>query len=571
MDCSALRFFGFKSCAHEDVVAFLFVEALADLADRLLHLAAGSGSGLSGQRRQPGENEGMTGTVKKSSYFDARHGALEGPMPHEDLLSLSREIDALIAGVADDASEMVASWRPWLDGSDYAGSAANLAQYLALRHRDLRDLQARLMAAGLSSLGRSESRVMPTLTAIQRMLMLACGHQPPALPPETDEFFAGQRRIVARANAVLGTNGAESPVRLMVTLPSSAAEDANLALQLANLGVEAVRINCAHDDTAAWSAMVRHVRAAGSATGRGMRVVMDLPGPKIRTGKLHEKSETPRLHVGDQLAILRRNRHSKVPHDLPAIECELDAALDATRVGHRIQIDDGKLSTRVAAVEPWGVLLRIEAGPDEKGYRLKPEKGINFPDAELAIPALTDDDRAILPFVAQHADAVDFSFVQTTQDVADLQSALAGVRPDDWRDLGLILKIETRLALKNLPSLIVAAASLQPTAVMIARGDLAVEVGFARVAEMQEEILWLCEAAQIPVVWATQVMESYLKTGVPSRGEMTDAAMAARAECVMLNKGPFLLDGIRMLDGLHLRMGEHLSKKAHLLRPLRAW
>jgi pyruvate kinase len=357
----------------------------------------------------------------------------------------------------------------------------------------------------------------------------------------------------------------------MVTLPSGAAEDANLALQLANLGVEAVRINCAHDDTAAWSAMVRHVRAAGSATGRGMRVVMDLPGPKIRTGKLHEKRETPRLHVGDQLAILRRNRHSKVPHDLPAIECELDAALDATRVGHRVQIDDGKLSTRVAAVEPWGVLLRIEAGPDEKGYRLKPEKGINFPDAELAIPALTDDDRAILPFVAQHADAVDFSFVQTTQDVADLQSALAGVRPDDWRDLGLILKIETRLALKNLPSMIVAAASLQPTAVMIARGDLAVEVGFARVAEMQEEILWLCEAAQIPVVWATQVMESYLKTGVPSRGEMTDAAMAARAECVMLNKGPFLLDGIRMLDGLHLRMGEHLSKKAHLLRPLRAW
>jgi pyruvate kinase len=119
------------------------------------------------------------------------------------------------------------------------------------------------MAAGLSSLGRSESRVMPTLTAIQRMLMLACGHQPPALPPETDEFFAGQRRIVTRANAVLGTNGAESPVRLMVTLPSSAAEDANLALQLANLGVEAVRINCAHDDAAAWSAMVRHVRAAG--------------------------------------------------------------------------------------------------------------------------------------------------------------------------------------------------------------------------------------------------------------------------------------------------------------------
>lgn len=492
-------------------------------------------------------------------------------MNHHDLLSLSHEIEALIAGVADDAADRLASWRPWLDGSDYAASATNLAQYLALRRRDLRELQARLMAAGLSSLGRSESRVMPTLHAIRRVLSLACGGQPQDLPPATEEFFAGQSLIVTRANTVLGQCGAESPVRLMVTLPSGAAEDTDLALQLARLGVEAVRINCAHDDTVAWSAMIKHVRAAGAATGRHMRVAMDLPGPKIRTGKLRRSNETPRLHVGDQLAISRRKRLSEVPRALPAIECELDAALDATRVDHRVHIDDGKLSTRVVAVEPWGVLIKIEAGPDEKGYKLKPEKGINFPDAELAIPALTDDDRAILPFVAQNADAIDFSFVQTPQDVADLQSALADVRPDDWRDLGLILKIETRLALKNLPSLIVAAAARQPTAVMIARGDLAVEVGFARVAEMQEETLWLCEAAQIPVVWATQVMESYLKTGVPSRGEMTDAAMAARAECVMLNKGPFLLAGIRMLDGLHLRMGEHLSKKAHLLRPLRTW
>ncbi len=106
---------------------------------------------------------------------------------------------------------------------------------------------------------------------------------------------------------------------------------------------------------------------------------------------------------------------------------------------------------------------------------------------------------------------------------------------------------------------------------MIARGDLAVEIGFARVAEMQEEILWLCEAAQVPVIWATQVMESFLKTGVPSRGEMTDAAMASRAECVMLNKGPHLFDGIAMLDRLHDRMGGHLTKKAHMLRALTSW
>ena len=135
------------------------------------------------------------------------------------------------------------------------------------------------------------------------------------------------------------------------------------------------------------------------------------------------------------------------------------------------------------------------------------------------MPALTDDDRPILPFVAQHADAVDFSFVQTPQDLADRRSALAEGRPNDWRDLGLIMKIETRLAPKNLPSLIVAAAARQPTAVMIARGDLAVELGFVRVAEIQERTLWTCEAAHVPVVWATQVIESYLKPALPHAGK----------------------------------------------------
>ncbi len=90
----------------------------------------------------------------------------------------------------------------------------------------------------------------------------------------------------------------------------------------------------------------------------------------------------------------------------------------------------------------------------------------------------------------------------------------------------------------NLPEIIVQAARWQPFGVMIARGDLALGIGFARLAEMQEELLWLCEAAHVPVVWATEVLENLRKTGMFARGEMTDAAMVARAECVMLNKGP---------------------------------
>ncbi len=104
---------------------------------------------------------------------------------------------------------------------------------------------------------------------------------------------------------------------------------------------------------------------------------------------------------------------------------------------------------------------------------------------------------------------------------------------------GLIAKVETSLAVANLPELIVQGAGRQPLAIMIARGDLAVEVGSRRMAEIQEELLWLCEAAHVPVIWATQVLDNFVKKGARHRAELTDAAMAERAECVMLNKGPY--------------------------------
>lgn len=104
--------------------------------------------------------------------------------------------------------------------------------------------------------------------------------------------------------------------------------------------------------------------------------------------------------------------------------------------------------------------------------------------------------------------------------------------------------------------------------VMIARGDLAVESGFERLAEVQEEMLWVCEAAHVPVVWATQVLESLAQDGRPSRAEITDAAMGDRAECVMLNKGPHVVDAVRVLDDILKRMQAHQSKKQAMLRML---
>ena len=181
------------------------------------------------------------------------------------------------------------------------------------------------------------------------------------------------------------------------------------------------------------------------------------------------------------------------------------------------------------------------------GQSLGAEKGINLPDTVLPVPALTREDDAYLPFIAAHADMVAVSFIRTAADVEHVLDRLDAPAPSD---LGLVLKIETRQGFENLPAILLAAMRHPRLAVMIARGDLAVEIGFERLAEVPRQILALCEAAHVPAIWATQVLETLAKTGQPSRAEITDAAAAQRAECVMLNKGPHIIDAIRTLDDI---------------------
>ncbi|WP_081882203.1 pyruvate kinase [Cryobacterium sp. MLB-32] len=247
------------------------------------------------------------------------------------------------------------------------------------------------------------------------------------------------------------------------------------------------------------------------------------------------------------------------------IGCTLPEAFREAHRGHRVLLDDGKIAGVIIAVAPTEITIAVHrAGP--AGTKLRAEKGINLPDTLLSISALTDQDTTDLAFVRTHADIVNMSFVRSAEDVRDLLSHLQG-NPA----LGVVLKIETVAAFEALPQILLEAMQWQNVGVMIARGDLAVEAGFERLAEVQEEILWLCEAAHVPVIWATQVLDTLARTGVPSRAEVTDAAMAERAECVMLNKGPFIPEAISMLAGILGRMQGHTDKKRSLLRRLRAW
>ncbi len=569
----------------------------------------------------------------------------------------------------------------------FAVSARNLVHYLAMRGHDVRTLQPRLAALGLSSLGRAESHVLSTVDAVIRALRLMGGEDqsPPSDPAELD-FGQGRALLDEHTIGLLGPEPAGRSVRIMVTMPSEAADDPRLVHRLVDAGMECMRINCAHDDDAAWGRMIRHLRAAERALGKECRISMDLAGPKIRTGPIQPgpavikispardpfgrlkaparvwltPEETPaapptpadavipltgrwldglalnervsltdasgaRRHLtivhrtdtgvwaecpktiylvpgmtlrpegegtgsavvgelepsagripvaADDMVMVRRDqapgtaavRDSAGRVLAPAsIGCTLPEAFEHVEAGESIWFDDGRIGGVVERVFPSHLEVRIrqvKAGGD----RLMADKGINLPDSRITIPALTDKDRRDLSFAARHADMVALSFAQEAADVEALRHELAeraaGPVP------GIVLKIETRRGFENLPAMLLTAMKGPSAGVMIARGDLAVECGFERLAEVQEEILWISEAAHVPVIWATQVLESLAKTGMPSRAEITDAAMGNRAECVMLNKGPHVVQAVHVLADILSRMSAHQSKKSAMLREL---
>ncbi len=297
-------------------------------------------------------------------------------------------------------------------------------------------------------------------------------------------------------------------------------------------------------------------------------VVYAADGTLTEVGALPPKEQRLFIRPGEQVVLTRSLEPTQpVPGGPHRIGCSLAQVFEDAEPGQRIHFDDGKIGGVITSVSPEEIEVRVESA-GVAGTRLKGEKGINLPDTHLDIPALTDEDLAALPFVAEHADIVNLSFVRTPADVADLMERLSALGRED---LDVVLKIETVEAFENLPQILLEAMRWPDLGVMIARGDLAVEAGFERMAEVQEEILWLCESGHVPVIWATQVLDSLARTGLPSRAEVTDAAMAERAEAVMLNKGPFVVDAIVFLSGVLGRMQEHVSKKRTLLRQLRSW
>jgi len=577
----------------------------------------------------------------------------------------------------------------------YQISARNLIHYIAFRRHDVRDIQEQLVGLGLSSLGRSEAAVFSHVDSVVHALRLlggvglerqAGGFASTVLPGQ------GRQLLEHHTMALLGPlpNGRE--VRIMVTMPREAADDQSLVRELVKNGMNCMRINCAHDGPDEWKRMIRNARQVSMELNRKVLVLMDLAGPKLRTGKIEPgpavlkwrpvrdemgrvtkpalirilpivKDAKPALtgdadstlffcpafveeiqqgdvlefrdargssrkikitvknreavsgtcdetsyvipqtvfnlvrkgkvagdarplnvqgtpsfiHVrrGEKLIVTGpeipgkaavRDKHGRVVE--PArIGCTLPEVLTDAKKGEHIFFDDGKIGGVIRAITEKG--LEVEITQARSGSeKLRSEKGINLPDSELKVTALTRKDIQDLRFVAENADLVGLSFVRSAADVLLMIEHMKRLKGEH---LGMILKIETRGAFNMLPEILLSGMRHQATGIMIARGDLAVECGYERLAEVQEEILWLSEAAHIPVIWATQVLEGLAKEGLPSRAEITDAAMSERAECVMLNKGPYIVKAVRLLDGILRRMEKHQHKKRAMLRRLKWW
>jgi pyruvate kinase len=549
------------------------------------------------------------------------------PACHDDWASLINELETIrddMARLADESADILRD----VHGEQRA-SARNLLHYLALRGRDLRPLQARLAAAGLSSLGRAESHALGAVNTLLRVLYRLEGRSISVADPIGDDLdlAEGQRLLDLHTEAALGPGPTGRDVAIMVTMPSEAAEDYSLVARLVEHGMDSVRINCAHDGPEQWARMIANVERAVEHHGRTCRLLMDLAGPTIRTASLETgpavvkikpkrdlngrvtelarvwlfASEEPRtsptpadaslpvprewlrqlargdrirltdaraasrewhvlaveadgcwvesrktcyvatgtslrarpqaggaekesgletqigtlaapelkleLIAGDTLMVTRssvagrnavRDDHGHVL--TPAmVGCTAEQIFADVRSGDRMLFDDGRIAGVVERCESDRVHVRITR-TRARGGKLGAEKGMNLPDTVLHLAALTDKDRADLDFVCHHADLVALSFVNTVDDVRELRTLL---QSKSGRQPAVVLKIETRRGFENLPSMLLEAMKSPSCAVMIARGDLAVECGFERMAEVQEEILWLCDAAHVPVIWAT--------------------------------------------------------------------
>ncbi|KAL6508341.1 hypothetical protein OROHE_021883 [Orobanche hederae] len=587
---------------------------------------------------------------------------------------------------------------------NYSASATNLLHYLALKSLDTEQIKEELSSIGLMKLETVNTHVLSSLLACIQMLIssksdslgINISSEGHPLHKSLDnkisdlETKAMMKRASSNRNQLLGTLQGPRTAHIMVTVGHEVVENDAHITDLINSGTTTFRINCAHGNPEIWSKIISTIKKSARLLEKPCRVLMDLAGPKLRTGRfkdgpcvvkvsakknafgrtvrgagaqvwltprgagppLHhlspdvilqvdgqgffdkleidnnvrfsdacgerrnfkvlskypvfsgvgfmaECNNTAYVESGTLLYVKKKGRKSLVGRvvDIPPAEqfvrlrvgdlltisrdssdeqdnspylaagahnitCPSRYLFDSVKPGDPIAFDDGKIWGVVKGTSISEVVVTItHAGLN--GTKLGSEKSINIPESNIRYEGLTSKDLMDLNFVAVHADMVGISFIRDVNDIIILRQELEKRKISG---LGVVLKIETKGGFQNLPLLVLEAMkSSNPLGVMIARGDLAVECGWEKLADIQEEIISICDAAHVPVILATQVLETLVKTGVPSRAEIIDAANGRRASCVMLNKGKHIVQAVSTLDTL---LNSQCSKAKAEMKPL---
>ena len=594
-----------------------------------------------------------------------------------------QEILVALDRVIDRISEFEHKYKTQLNNvhPNYSQSAKNLVHYLALRSFNMNIFQDKLEDIGLPIALESQNNILYGILNFRTVINSLMNNE---VFDEEHEYINNKKvKKILKKNykALFGKTKNKRKTAILVTQPLDAAHDKQFTKSLLKQGMDCARINCAHEDEIIWKQMIDNIRACK----KNFKIMMDLGGPKLRTGKMKpgpkvihikpnkntlgqviepakiwlapygikppmdkevdavipvnkkwlrktkkgsyivfrdsrdkkckikinakedrgrwgscsdsafvttgtllnvflEKKSTSEIHSVQELLpleeviflfegdLLRLDKKA-IPgeptvydaegnlKEMAHISCTLPEIFNTVKSEEEVFFNDGKIEGMVKEIHADHLIIEI-TNAKKKGGKLKADKGINFPNSNLGVSGLTKKDKTDLKFVVQHADAVNFSFVNNKEDVEELLNELKKLKAN----IGIILKIETKEAYRNLPGILLKAMENYPVGVMIARGDLAIETGWKNFAIIQEEILQLCDAAHVPDIWATQVLDNLAKKGIPTRAEITDAAMAQRADCVMLNKGPYIEKTVRMLDKV-LRKMERIQRKKLTILP----
>ncbi len=343
--------------------------------------------------------------------------------------------------------------------------------------------------------------------------------------------------------------------KIICTLGPATSREKDI-LGLIHSGMDVARLNFSHGSLQTHSELIRRVRSARSRAGRGTGILIDLPGPKLRAGRLPETGME--IAAGEKVMLASRPDYSST--GLKTIPFHNPPVLNALRPHMDVFLADGTVHLKVLSVKDGRALcLAMTQGALRSGC------GINIPNADIPIKAFTPKDREYLKFGLKNgADFVAVSFVSGPQDIRAVRRA---VKSGPGQPL-IIAKIERRRALENLKEIV-----RESDAVMVARGDLGVELPPAKVPFAQKEIIAECTRQGRPAIVATQMLESMVTKPQPTRAELTDIANAVLdgADAVMLSAetsiGKYPLKAVRTLSRVLLEAEKHVPSRPINSRP----